>query len=68
MYGWSVSNEDMATIDNEGHMETLDGPGQFNVRAFMPDSPHNFAERRGSSNVVNSWVGTGGGQKGGVSR
>jgi len=41
-YDWSVSDENLATVNNEGVVETIDGPGEFAVKASMPGSPHNF--------------------------
>ena len=45
VYEWSVSNEDIATVDSaEGIVTVHNGPGEIMVRAAMPDSPHNYDE------------------------
>ena len=41
MYGYKVEPEDMATIDNEGKVKVLNGPGLLTVTAGMSQSMHN---------------------------
>ena len=44
-YYWSVDNEEMARVDPiEGFVTVHNGPGEFKVRAAMPDSHHNYGE------------------------
>ena len=45
-YSYSVSNDELATINNEGQFTSHSGPGEINVRAFMPKSPNNYFESR----------------------
>ena len=42
VYQWSVSDEDIATVDNEGLITIHNGPGEVIVKAAMPNSPHNY--------------------------
>jgi len=41
VYGYKVEPEGMATIDNEGKVQVLDGPGLLTVTAGMSKSMHN---------------------------
>jgi len=41
VYGYKVEPEDMATIDNEGKVKVLNGPGLLTVTAGMSQSMHN---------------------------
>lgn len=45
VYSYSVSNEDVAKVDNDGHVftEPISTPVSFTVKAFMPKSEANFA-------------------------
>ena len=45
-YSYSVSDSELATIDNEGKLDTHGGPGELRVKAFMPKSPDNHFESR----------------------
>ena len=45
-YMYNVSDSELATIDSEGHVVTHGGPGEFDVKAYMPKSPNNFWESR----------------------
>jgi len=45
-YSYSVSNDELATINNEGQFTSHSGPGEIDVRAFMPKSPNNYFESR----------------------
>ena len=49
VYEYSVSNTELATVDNAGKVTTHSGPGEFDVKAYMPKSPNNFFESRVSS-------------------
>ena len=43
---YNVSDPELATVDNEGKVTTHGGPGEFDVKAYMPKSPNNFFESR----------------------
>ena len=43
---YNVSDPELATIDNEGKVTTHGGPGEFDVKAYMPKSPNNFFASR----------------------
>ena len=57
-YYWSVDNEEMARVDPiEGFVTVHNGPGEFKVRAAMPDSHHNYGEvkvHKGSRKIIPS--------------
>ena len=38
---YNVSDPELATIDNDGKLMTHGGPGELDVRVYMPKSPHN---------------------------
>jgi len=45
VYAYSVDNEEAATANSEGHVETLaTGPVSLKVKAYMPQSEANFDE------------------------
>ena len=45
VYAYSVDNEEAATANSEGHVETLaTGPVTLKVKAYMPQSEANFDE------------------------
>jgi len=46
VYEYSVSDPELAAVDNAGKVTTHSGPGEFDVKAYMPKSPNNFFEAR----------------------